>query len=139
MSFTETNNLLTIDEDTELDQFDTTILEEVTAIKNVSDEKTKNLQKRQDKLIENISKLVNSTQSLEEIESLEAIYNSMIPVVSAVRERSKTSFTSINNFHTGSKIVPQRRLFSTKKKRKGKNKELNDSHEMSNIALNLLV
>lgn len=117
-----------------------TIMQEISKNKTDSEEENK-LEKRQDRLVETITSIIRSTTSLQEIESLEVIAASMTPTVAAVRESNHPthdkSFLSKSNFNTGN-IIPQRRLFSTKKKKK---KTTDLQHNLRNppIPLKLMI
>ncbi|XP_072375185.1 uncharacterized protein [Diabrotica undecimpunctata] len=118
-----------------------TILNEISKKKEASEQT--NLKKRQDVLIEKLTTLIRSTESIEEIESLETIALSMTPTMVAVRESlTNNDKTLVVKSVSKGNIVPQRRLFSTKKKRSKTNKinvVIPQQKESDEIAMNLLI
>ncbi|CAG9837716.1 unnamed protein product [Diabrotica balteata] len=114
-----------------------TILNELSK-KQVASEET-NLKKRQDILIEKLTTLIRSTESIEELESLETITSSMTPTMAAVRDSLKNDKTLVVKSVSKGNIVPQRRLFSTKKKKNKTSVILPQQKENNEIAMNLLI
>lgn len=98
------------------------IVEEVTNTTNSN----QTLQKRKEKLINKIVASIRSTTTIEEIESIEAITAAINPTLAAVRN-NKPTFTP-KDLKKGN-IVPQRRLFSTKKTNKKNNRQNHHSRK----------
>lgn len=120
-----------------------TILREITNTKLIS--KHDDLLKRQNDILEKVTGIIRSTTSVAEIQCLVRAVTSVVPTMAAIRKNTVTNIKSfVSSNSSRGNIIPQRRLFSTKKKQKGKENKSQlekprNSHEVNDVALSLLM
>lgn len=98
------------------------------------------ISKRKDKFLSAIHETLNSVTTNEEMECLERLMAPANPSLAAIREKTK-SFPKTDTPAANKNIFPQRRLFSTKKKKSGKftdKKMIHTPTEINQNAVQLL-
>lgn len=112
----------------------------VEAITSQSSQDQMNLLDEQQKVLAIFQQQILGTCSLEEIAAIKKIIAPIAPTINAIRN-TKASYSldsSSKNTPNNKKIEPQRRLFTTKKKRKAQVRPVVSSDEQDILAVQLL-
>lgn len=112
-----------------------------SAIRELSKSKPicQDIDKRKEKLTNTLAEKVGSLLSIEEIELVENMCDKIDPSVAAIRYKTLPQFQKKQTIVANKNIVPQRRLFSTKKKRSKNTTIKLSTDELNKNAVGLLL